>query len=244
MLDRAAESTASQDRHIYSRGRPTALAHKLQDYFKHRANVLNNTVKGHLMDLERATQAYEDLKIKLKMDIAPPMNKQTGEKAKIAYLTGIVNMLAKKHLKGVPYESDPQNLTTVTEGGAPLRTFARRFDGCVPSHVNPIGIWEIKEYYHTTTFGSRVADGVYVSLLDGMELEEIRVAAGKDIQHLLIIDAYFTWWIKGRSYLCRLIDMLHMGYIDEVLFGEEVLTRLPVILDDWATRYRARPVSP
>jgi hypothetical protein len=39
-----------------------------------------------------------------------------------------------------------------------------------PGTVNPIAIWEIKEYYYTTTFGSRVADGVYETLLDGMEL--------------------------------------------------------------------------
>ena len=30
---------------------------------------------------------------------------------------------------------------------------------------------------------------------------------------------YYTWWQCGRSYLCRIIDMLHMGYVDEVLFG-------------------------
>lgn len=32
---------------------------------------------------------------------------------------------------------------------------------------------EIKEYYYTTTFGSRVAGGVYETLLDGMELDEL-----------------------------------------------------------------------
>ena len=41
--------------------------------------------------------------------------------------------------------------------------------------LNPIAIWEIKEYYYTTTFGSRIADGVYETPLDGMELEELRV---------------------------------------------------------------------
>ena len=32
-----------------------------------------------------------------------------------------------------------------------------------------MALWEIKEYYYTTTFGSRVADGVYETLLDGLE---------------------------------------------------------------------------
>ena len=40
--------------------------------------------------------------------------------------------------------------------------------------MNPIAVWELKEYYYTTTFGSRVADGIYETLLDGMELEDMR----------------------------------------------------------------------
>jgi hypothetical protein len=55
-----------------------------------------------------------------------------------------------------------------------------------------------------------------------------------------MVDAYFTWWVKGRSYLCRIIDMLHMGYVDEVLFGREVITRLPAIARGWAINYRRR----
>ena len=91
-------------------------------------------------------------------------------------------------------------------------------DGAFPSAVNPVAVWEIKEYYYTTTFGSRVADGVYETLLDGMELEELREHEGIDVRHYLMVDAYFTWWECGRSYLCRIVDMLRMGYVDEVLF--------------------------
>jgi hypothetical protein len=46
--------------------------------------------------------------------------------------------------------------------------------------------------------------------------------------------------VKGRSYLCRIIDMLQMGYVDEVLFGREVAARLPKIVAGWATEYRTR----
>ena len=52
-----------------------------------------------------------------------------------------------------------------------------------------------------------------------MELEELREHEGINIKHYLILDARYTWWDCGRSYLCRIIDMLHMGYVDEVLFG-------------------------
>jgi hypothetical protein len=55
-----------------------------------------------------------------------------------------------------------------------------------------------------------------------------------------MVDAHYTWWIKGRSYLCRIIDMLHMGYVDEVLFGKEIVTRLPVIVKAWVKAYHER----
>ena len=50
---------------------------------------------------------------------------------------------------------------------------------------------------------------------------------GIDVKHYLMVDDYFTWWDCGRSYLCRVIDMLHMGYVDEVLFGREVADACP-----------------
>jgi hypothetical protein len=157
-----------------------------------------------------------------------------------AYLTGIVNMLIEASANGLPCDYDPHQLTTVTKNGLPLRTLARRVDGAFPSSVNPIALWEIKEYYYTTTFGSRVADGVYESLLDGLELEELREHEGIDIKHYLIIDAHDTWWKQGKSYLCRIIDMLHMGYIDEVLFGREVIERLPELVNEWVEVHQSR----
>jgi hypothetical protein len=137
---------------------------------------------------------------------------------------------------------NPQQLTTITRDRVPARTMARRVDGAFPSAINPIAIWEIKEYYYTTTFGSRVADGVYETLLDGLELEELRSHEGIHIEHHLMVDAHYTWWVKGRSYLCRMVDMLHMGYVDEVLFGSEVLERLPVIVKSWVNLARSRGV--
>jgi hypothetical protein len=138
------------------------------------------------------------------------------------------------------YDHDPRQLTTVTKDGLPLRTLARRIDGAFPSPINPVAVWEIKEYYHTTTFGSRVADGVYETLLDGMELEEMRVETGVEVEHILMVDAYRTWWKDGRSYLCRMIDMLHMGYVDEILFGKEIEDRLPEMVAAWVKKTHTR----
>ena len=110
--------------------------------------------------------------------------------------------------------------------------------------MNPIAVWEIKEYYYTTTFGSRVADGVYESLLDGMELEELREQEKIDVKHYLMVDSRYTWWECGRLYLCRLVDMLHMGYVDEVLFGREITERMPKIVKGWVAMAKARRQAP
>ena len=85
-----------------------------------------------------------------------------------------------------------------------------------------------------------MADGVYETLLDGMELQEITHREGIDVEHILMVDAKYTWWDCGKSYLCRIIDMLHMGYVDEVLFGREVVERIPLLAASWGARYRER----
>lgn len=212
---------------------PTELGLNLHAYFQHRAEVLYDIARPHLMDVAKAQSIFDDLKTKLCPNCPVPLNKQKGDKKTAAYFTGIINMLIEANSEGLPCDYDPRKLTSVTFDGAPLRTLARRVDGAFPNTVNPIAVWEIKEYYYTTTFGSRIADGVYESLLDGMELEELREHEGIDVKHYLMVDAYDTWWNMGRSYLCRIVDMLHMSYVDEVLFGSEVVDRLPEIVKEW-----------
>jgi len=221
----------------------TPFGTKLFEYFQHRAAVLNNGVKVDLMNAPEAKREFETLRKKLTPKCPLPMNKQKGKKKAPAYLTGIVNMLVEAHADGLPCNYDPLELTTFTKDREPVRTLARRVDGAFPSTVNPVAIWEIKEYYYTTTFGSRVADGVYESLLDGLELENLAEEEGIQAKHCLIIDARDTWWKQGKSYLCRIVDMLHMGYVDEVLFGREALRRLPVIVPQWVSVARAREKS-
>lgn len=221
-------------------GRPTTLGAILTRYFQHRADCLNQTVEPRLMDARAAAALFEQVRDELRPNCPLPLNKQKGTKRAPAYLTGLVNMIVEANASGLDCDYDPRSLTTFTRNGSPLRTLARRVDGCFPSVVNPVAVWEIKEYYHTTTFGSRVADGVYESLLDGLELEELRETEGLDVRHYLMVDARYTWWDCGRSYLCRLIDMLHMGYVDEVLFGREVVERLPILVSEWVEAARRR----
>jgi hypothetical protein len=232
--------------HLFDeRDQSTKLWRAATDYFEHRANVLQKFVEPALMDAEEARRVFEEVKRTYSNSAPSPMNKQSGDKKRPAYLTGIVNTLLAEHLGDSPCDFDPRQLTVVTREGAPFRTLSRRIDGAFPGPVDPVAVWEIKEYYHTTTFGSRVADGVYETLLDGWELNESASAAAvlgaaKPVRHLLIVDARYTWWVMGRSYLCRIVDMLHMGFVDEVLFGREVVSRLPVIASEWKQAWTRR----
>jgi hypothetical protein len=235
---RKAELNASQL--ATPRGRRTPLAGELEAYFRYRADALNLQVRARLMDERQAREEFGRLKRELRPTCPLPMNKQKGKKRKPAYLTGIVNMLVEAHSAGQQADFDPKALATVTADRAPVYTLSRRFDGCFPSVIDPVAVWETKEYYHTTTFGSRVADGIYETLLDGFELEDLRETEGARIGHHLMVDGRYTWWECGRSYLCRIVDMLNMGYVNEVLFGSEVLERLPSLVAEWATELRVR----
>ncbi len=221
--------------HLLTSGKATKEGELLVAYFVFRANALETLAQPNLMNREQAKVEFDKIVSRNKHTLVAPFNKQKGEKRHQAYLTGMINMLTEGTLASTDFDHDPRQLITITSNLKPLRTLSRRVDGAYPSTVNPIAIWEIKEYYGTTTFGSRVADGVYETLLDGYELEELRSAEDIDVKHYLIIDDYFTWWKCGKSYLCRMVDMLHEGFVDEILFGKQVVIRWPELVKQWPT---------
>jgi len=165
-------------KHLISGESVTEFAKNLEDYFEERARILSNTVESKLMDATQAKAVFDDIRQNSNHRCPIPINKQKGNKRAIAFFTGLVNMMIECYSEGLPCNYDPRELTTITRHRTPLRTMARRVDGAFPSAVDPIAIWEIKEYYYTTSFGSRIADGVYETLLDGMEIEELREHEG------------------------------------------------------------------
>ncbi|MFY8106328.1 MAG: DUF7687 domain-containing protein [Elstera sp.] len=219
-------------------GNATPLGQLLIDYFEYRAKTIEVDVQRYLMNKDEAKSIFEKTYRKLKPKCPIPMNKQKGEKREPAYLTALVNMIVESKIGKLHCDFDPRQLTTFTKNGEPLQTLARRVDGAFPSPVNPIAVWEVKEYYFTTTFGSRVADGVYETLLDGLELRQLKESHDVSVEHLLFVDSHYTWWECGKSYLCRMVDMINMGLVTEVIFGKEVLERLPMIAERWASRFR------
>lgn len=232
-IEKAFNDLGLDSNRIVSNKKATAFGSLLIEYFQHRANFLTNYVEPNLQDKDKAKKLYTKLKKELKPTCPQPMNKQKGEKQAPAFFTCIINMLIEANSKGYDCNYDPKELTSFTHNNFPVRSLSRRVDGSFPNVINPIAIWEIKEYYYTTTFGSRVADGVYETLLDGYELNEVRDHLDKKVSHYLMIDDYNTWWTMGRSYLCRICDMLHMGLLSEALFGKEVVDRVPQLVKEW-----------
>lgn len=212
------------------------LVEEVARYSEVRAELLA-AVEGHLMTRSQAKREFATLKGRLDPpSTLLPMNKQKGKKRHHAYLTGIVNMLTWEGVGGTAagpgFVHSPHEPLTFSKGGMPLRTLFRWMDGAYPSLNHPVAAWEIKEYYGTKTFGSRVADGVYESALDGYELNELR-DVGVEVEHYLFVDDHWTWWVKGKSYLCRIVDMLHSGLLDGAFFGREVLDEWPPIVASW-----------
>ncbi len=221
---------------LFPKGNVSHFGRDILDYFSFRADTLNNYVQLMLMSADEAEQMYMRLskKIRITSKFPPqPMNKQKGDKKKKAFFTCMINLLIAQAIGNKQCDYDPHELTFFIRNQYPLRTLSRRVDGAFPSTTNPKAIWEIKEYYYTTTFGSRVADGIYETLLDGAELYELNTNEHEKCYHYLFVDAKYTWWDCGKSYLCRLIDIMHMGFVDEVIFGSEIENRIPEIVKDW-----------
>ena len=209
-------------------------------YSKLRADLLNGYAKNMFMDAQTASEEFQNLKTIHKVGnyyCKLPLNKQKGEMKQVAFFTAIINIIAEKTIREITgnsysmgFDDDPRSLAYIWDDGRIIGASSRRFDGAYPSIENPRLVWEIKEYYYATTFGSRVADGVYETQLDGFEFKELYERTGRKVYHVLFIDAYRTWCVQGKSYLCRLIDAMNSGVVDEVIVGREVLTRWPELL--------------
>lgn len=213
-----------------------------KSYFDKRADLLNGFVRCNLMTADTAKEAFlhlYPLHQNNHFQCKLPMNKQKGAMKQVAFFTSIINILAEDTMRhssiyngSLGFNDDPRGLVYIFDNeNRIIGASSRRFDGAYPNIINPQIVWEIKEYYYATTFGSRVADGVYETQLDGYEFRDISYRSGRPIIHVFFLDAYKTWWIDGKSYLCRIIDILNSGLVDEVIVGKEVFTRWPELLN-------------
>lgn len=238
---------------------PSGLAVLLSEYFEYRADVLNHQIKSDLMVTAEAAAMFDhvvdvtgatplgpvvkdgkQIAVDYLVHGAPvrvPMNKQSGPMRQPSFLTGIVDLVVADALGGRPCDYDPRALPVIDHQGMLYAAMSRRMDGSMPATVNPLAMWEIKEYYYTTTFGSKISDAVYITALDGYERAEVEGVTGVPIDHLIVVDAYDTWWVKGKSYLCRLVDLVNMGKVTHLICGREAVRELPRLAMEWAARW-------
>ena len=203
-------------------------------YSNMRSSVLNDVVEKNLMDVDEARAIFERMYETGNYKSKLIMNKQSGEKKKVNYFTAIITMIAEKVVGGdEDFNPDPRGLIYLLNNKKIIGASSRRFDGAYPSIYSPKIVWEIKEYYYTKSFGSRVADAVYEAELDRYEFNEIYDRTGVQVHHVMFIDSHYTFWELGKSYLCKFIDTLNMGLIDDLIIGREVLTEWEKVLSEF-----------
>lgn len=240
---------------------PGLTIEALVEYFDFRANLIEGEITDNLQTAEQAKQTFEQVVAnytstytsRINKDgeestrnylvsggvaVSVPFNKQKDKKRYPDYLTGTANILFSHYLGGEGFDQDPQKVPVMTQDGVVVGSMGRRMDGGYPATVNPVAVWEFKCYYYTTSFGSKVSDAVYITSLDGREQDDINekfeeLKSPRRLQSVLFIDAYDPWRFQGPQYLCRLVDLLHQGVMNEIVVGREVLTAVPRLVEEW-----------
>jgi plasmid stabilization system protein ParE len=132
--------------------------------------------------------------------------------------------------KGLRVDVNPQKRATIVSGDH-IWVSPRRLDGAMPSLFNPVGLWEIKEYWGGTAGGSKMSDAIYECQLVGQELRTFEDRYGHRVLHYAILDGV-RQWAKRKSDLRRAVDLLCGGLLDELLVGSEVLAEWPRIISE------------
>ena len=135
----------------------------------------------------------------------------------------------------VAVDLDPQQRASLSGDGY-LWVSPRRLDGAIPGLVNPVGVWEIKEYWGKTKGGSKMSDAIYELHLVGLEIRDFeRRHDGVSLKHYAILDGAGQW-VHRKADLRRAVDLLCMGLLDELIVGDEMLTEWPRIVTELCER--------
>lgn len=206
----------------------TDMGKDVLEYLNYRSKQVKVAL-DNIQTREEAEQVFEEYKKDYKLKHVQ-YNRQGNNEPLV--FANTVNLVLEKEYGG-EFDPNPYELPTVLDDEKNLQlTFAKRLDGSVPNNRNPIALWEVKEFYNSSTFGSRVADAIYEIMLLSQEAQSIENQVGREIEMYLLTDGEQAW-SKGISYICRIIDILNMGYIDAAIFGKEVVEDWPKIVRDW-----------
>lgn len=201
------------------------LIDRLADYLSFRREA-EAALLSHLRDED---EAIADLKGLGAEDVARyrtvSIDHHQSPKSMVETVAAITGRVCSEY--GIGCDVNPQSRATII-AEAHLWVSPRRLDGAIPSLVNPVGLWEIKEYWGSKKGGSKMSDAIYEVQLVGQELRTFEQLHGVRVAHYLLMDGK-TQWLARRSDLRRAIDLLSMGLIDELIVGSEVLAEWPRI---------------
>ena len=143
-----------------------------------------------------------------------------SSKAMVLTTTRLSEAVCKEF--GMPIEPNPQR-RCVWVVDQQLHVTARNLDGAIPGLVDPFLVWEIKEYWGTTSGGSKMSDAVYECALVGRELRDFEKRTKMHVEHAVLLDGK-AQWTSRKSDLLRFYDLYHQGLIDTLIVGREVET--------------------
>jgi hypothetical protein len=151
-------------------------------------------------------------------------------------MVATVETLTKLTIASLEVNADinPQSRAVII-GDRYLWVSPRRLDGALPSLVNPVGLWEIKEYWGKKDGGSKMSDAIYECQLVGQELRAFEDLHGIGARHYVILDGRDQWLVR-RADLRRAIDLLSQGVVDELIVGREVIEEWPRIIQELSAR--------
>lgn len=208
----------------------TELGDDVLSYLNYRSEQVEVAL-DRIRTKDEATDQFNEYRGDFEMD-TEQLNKQ-GSSEPLVFANS-VNLVLEKET-GIEFNPNPRMLPTVLDSDNNLQmTLPKWPDGAFPTARNPRAIWEVKEFYSSTTFGSRIADAIYEIMLFNEELDTLHNETGSEVELYLMTDGYEAWQ-EGVSYIYRIIDILNMEYIDAAIFGEEVFTQWPEVVADWDT---------
>src|SRR5690606_8813900 len=87
----------------------------------------------------------------------------------------------------IDVDTNPQNRATIISDSH-IWVSPRRLDGAIPGLLNPVALWEIKEYWGKTKGGSKMSDAIYEIQLVGAELRAFEGNFGVHVNHYAVMD--------------------------------------------------------
>lgn len=208
----------------------SGMTQRLSDYWSKRREVADEALA--LMRTEE--QAVADYSL-LSDEVLQSYGVQLDEyhKSPKVLVNTVDTVVYQKCQKvGIPVNTNPQSRAVIVSDRH-IWVSPRRLDGALPDLLNPVALWEIKEYWGKTGGGSKMSDAIYELHLVGLELRMFEDEFGVHVNHYAIMDGRHQWDSR-KSDVRRAVDLLYSGLLDELVVGSEVLTEWPRIVEQCA----------